>query len=168
MPKDFCAVLSVFMHIFSGLLSDGVFCLHKYCFLKLEISFGKIESLPDSPIFWITTISLPHALSWSTAHLWWKKGKEHFLDYDLQWWPAGPTKWRKFHLDLVVKSELLGIVFRYHFFGITNQDFMMALANWTTARKDQAPDLLFLGNSFTFQDDSDEYIHFLWSRDWPK
>ena len=72
-----------------------------------------------------------------------------------------PVKGVAYHQYFAVKSELLGIVFRYHFFGITNQDFMMALANWTTARKDQAPDLLFLGNSLTFQDDSDEYIHFL-------
>ena len=78
-------------------------------------------------------------------------------DYDLQWWPEVPDKRKPYHQDLVVKSELLGIILRYHFFAIMSQDFMMVLGNWTTARKDQAPDFLFMGNSFTFPDDSDEY-----------
>ena len=80
-----------------------------------------------------------------------------FPDYDLQWTDQVPIKGKPYHQDLVVKSELLGIILRYHFFAIMSQDFMMVLGNWTTARKDQAPDFLFMGNSFTFPDDSDEY-----------
>ena len=52
-----------------------------------------------------------------------------FSDYDLQWKDEVPVKGVAYHQYFAVKSELLGIVFRYHFFGIMNQDFIIALAN---------------------------------------
>ena len=44
------------------MLSNGFFCLHKYCFLKLEITFSKIRSSPDSPIFLNTWRQGPYIL----------------------------------------------------------------------------------------------------------
>ena len=46
-----------------------------------------------------------------------------------QWKDEVPVKGVAYHQYFAVKSELLGIVFRYHFFGIMNQDFIIALAN---------------------------------------
>ena len=73
-----------------------------------------------------------------------------FPDYDLQWTDQVPIKGKTYHLDLVAKSELLEVVFRFHHFPVMDQYFMMALGDWTTTRKQEAPDFIFLGNIHFF------------------
>ena len=80
-----------------------------------------------------------------------------FPDYDLRWKDGVPLDKRAaYHRDFAAKSELLGIDYSFHWSTYMDQGFLTALDSWTT-RQDQAPDFLFLGNSFTFPDDSDEY-----------
>ena len=80
-----------------------------------------------------------------------------FPDYDLRWKDGVPLDKRAAsHRDFAAKSELLGIDYSFHWSTYMDQGFLTALDSWTT-RQDQAPDFLFLGNSFTFPDDSDEY-----------
>ena len=73
-----------------------------------------------------------------------------FPDYDLQWADQVPIKGRTYHQDLAAKSELIGIVFRYHFFARLDPVFLWALGNWTMTRKQKAPDFIFLGNVHSF------------------
>ena len=53
----------------------------------------------------------------------------------------------KYHGDVLVESEVLGLRVSYHWNPIMDNDVMDSLREWATSKKDEAPHFILIGRS---------------------